>query len=502
MTITLSKQLRNTRHYRWWAYVAIAIGLFVTVMDQSGVTIALPRIADHFSVDIPTVQWITLIYVLTISALLMPMGRLSDIIGRKRVYIIGLAIFMAAAALGGSAQNFPILLAAKALQGVGGAAIQANAMAMILEAFTERERGKAVGLHMAVIGTGAISGPIFGGLLVSELGWRSIFFASIVVGVIALVAATAILRGGASAGQADSGRPRFDWAGAFMSSAVLVSLLLGMTTGYRTGWTEPPIVAAFASAFIFLAAFLWWELRAADPMLDLRMFRSSVFSMGVSARFLSFLGGSAVFFLMPFYLTQALGHTASRAGLMMVAASICMAVAGPVSGRISDRVGTRWLAVLGLALSASAMFIFSGLAVDSSPVHVIIGMVLWGLGMGIFSSANTSAVMGSVPRDTYGITTAFLNVARTSANVTGIALATTIITITMGSLGYEPSLAAVSQDGGEGVRTAFVSGLNRALMTSGFLMVVAMMLSTLRGEAPAVSPVPTHAGAAQRRQHS
>ena len=471
-------------------------------MDQSGVTIALPRIADHFSADIPTVQWITLIYVLTTSALLMPMGRLSDIMGRKRVYIIGLAIFMAAAALGGSAQVFPLLLAAKALQGVGGAAIQANAMAMILEAFSERERGKAVGLHMAVIGAGAISGPVFGGLLVSELGWRSIFFASIVVGVVALVAATAILKGGVPAGRGDAGRLRFDWAGAFMSSAALVSLLLAMTTGYRIGWTEPPIVAAFTAAFVLLVAFLWWELHAADPMLDLRMFRSSVFSMGVSARFLSNLGSSAVFVLMPFYLIQALGHTAIRAGLMMMAASVFMAVAGPVSGRLSDKVGTRWLAVAGMALSATAMFILSGLAVDSSAVHVIIGMALWGLGMGTFSSSNTSAVMGSVARDTYGITTAFLNVARTSGNVTGIALATTIVTITMGSMGYEPSLAAVSEGGGEGVRTAFVSGLSRALMISGFLMVLAMMLSTLRGEAPAVSPTPTHAGAAQRRQHS
>ena len=485
MTIALgpSNRILRSERYKWWVYAAIAVGMFLTVMDQSGVNIALPRIADHFSADIPTVQWITLGYVLSTSAMLMPLGRLSDMVGRKRVYIIGFVIFMGAAALGGSAQTFYLLIGAKVIQGIGAAGIQANGMAMITEVFPERERGKALGMYMTVIGTGSISGPIIGGLLVSGLGWRSVFFASIPVGFLALAAALAVLKGGRPVRAGASQKLRFDWPGASLSSAALVMFLLAMTNGHRLGWLSPPIVAGLVMASLLLVAFLWWERRATDPMLDLSFFRSRVFSMGVSARFLSFLGGSAVFFLMPFYLMQALGYPASEAGLMMVPGSICMAIMGPISGRLSDTVGTRWPAVLGMALSASAMFTFTRLTADSSPLHVIIGMMLSGSGMGAFSSPNSSAIMSSLDRAKYGIASAFLNLTRTSANVTGIVVATTMVALTMGSLGYEPSLAAVGGAGGEGVRSAFVTGLNKAFLVSGSLMLLAMALSALRGEA-------------------
>lgn len=507
MTIALgpSNRILRSQRYKWWVYAAIAIGLFVTAMDHSGVNIALPSIADHFSADIPTVQWITLGYVLSTSVMLMPMGRLSDMVGRKRVYVVGFVIFVGAAALGGSAQTFYLLVGAKVIQGIGAAAIQANGMAIIAEVFPERDRGKALGLYMTVIGAGAISGPIIGGLLVSGLGWRSVFYASIPVGFVALAAALAVLRGGAPAQAGASRKLRFDWPGASLSSAALVMFLLGMTNGHRLGWESPAIVAGLVLASLLLLAFLWWERRATDPMLDLNFFRRRVFSMGVSARFFSFLGGSAVFFLMPFYLMQALGYPASKAGLMLVPGSICMAIMAPNSGRLSDRMGTRWPAVLGMALSAAAMFIFTRLTVDSSPVHVIIGMMLFGSGMGTFSSPNSSAILGSLDRRKYGIASAFLNLARTSANVTGIVVATIVVATTMGSLGYEPSLAAVDSAGGEGARSAFVTGLNKTFLVSGSLMLLAMALSMLRGEArptqhAATEPAPASPSSPSNRQ--
>ncbi len=477
-----SKAIVNSPHYKWWAYVAIAIGMFLTVMDQSGVNIALPRIAEHFGADIPTAQWITLSYVLSTSAMLMPMGRVSDIIGRKRVYIMGFLVFMSAAALGGTAQALPVLVGAKIIQGIGSAGIQANGMAMITEVFPERERGKALGLYMTVIGTGSVSGPIVGGLLVSGLGWRSVFFAAIPVGLLATAAALAILQTAVSARGAGGHRLRFDWPGASISSAGLVSFLLAMTNAHRLGWTSAPVLAGFGAAAALLVAFLWWERRATDPMLEMGFFRDRVFSLGVMARFLSFLGGSCVYFLMPFYLIQGLGYPANLAGLMLVPSSLCMAVIGPISGRLSDRLGTRWLAVLGMALSASAMFAFSRLHTNSSPAHVVMGMVLSGCGMGIFSSPNTSAIMSSLGRERYGIVSAFLNLTRTSANVTGVALATTIVVAVMGALGYEPSLAAVSEPGNEGVKGAFVTGMSRAFLVAASFMLLAMVLSGVRGE--------------------
>ena len=489
-----SRRIAKSPHYRWWVYGAIAIGMFLTVMDQTGVNIALPRIAEHFSADIPAVQWITLSYVLSTSAMLMPMGRLSDMVGRKPVYVVGFLVFIGAAALGGFSSTLIGLIAAKIVQGVGAAAIQANGMAMILEVFPDRERGKALGLYMAIIGTGSISGPIIGGLLVSGLGWRWIFFASIPVGLMALVAAAVVLKGPERARAGALKSLKFDWAGATLSSSALISLLLSMTNAHRAGWDSPPIVAGLAIAAVLVAAFLWWERRTSDPMLDLSLFRMKVFTMGVSARFLSFLAGSSVFFLMPFYLMQGLGYPASRAALIMVPGSICMAVIGPISGRLSDKVGTRWLAATGMALSSAGMFLFSRLSVDSAPIDVVSGMILSGSGFGMFSASNTSAIMSSLSKDRYGIVSAFLNLTRTSANLTGVAVAVTIVTLTMASLGHEPSLAAVTEAGGDEVRGAFVSGMSRAFFVAGCLMVLAMVLSALRGEAaPVDAPTPERA---------
>ena len=485
-----SERVLSSPHYKWWAFGAIAVGMFVTVMDQSGVSIALPRIADRFSADIPTVQWITLGYVLSTAAMLMPMGRLSDMVGRKSVYIGGFVVFIAAAAMGGAAQSFAVIIVAKVVQGVGAAGIQANGMAMVAQVFPASERGKGMGMYMAIIGTGSISGPVIGGLLVSALGWRSVFFASIPLGLLAVGTAMVVLRGSDRA--AAAGRPRlgFDWPGASLSSASLVSFLLAMTNGHRLGWDSPAVVAGLALATLLMGVFLWWEGRAEDPMLDLNFFRNKVFSMGVSARFLSFLAGSSIFFLMPFYLIVVLGHPASRAGLMMVPGSLAMAVMGPVSGRLADRFGTRWLAVIGMALSAVAMFIFAGLTVDSSWVHVATGMALSGSGMGVFSSSNTTAVLASMGSEKYGIVSAFLNLTRTSANVIGVVLATTLVTVTMASLGHEPTLAAVSNSEGDGVKDAFVSGLHRAFLTGAGLVLVAMVISAVRGEARAPGRIP------------
>jgi EmrB/QacA subfamily drug resistance transporter len=476
-----ARRITESPNYHWWVYSAVAVGMFMTVMDQSGLNIALPLIAEHFDADLPTVQWVLLSYVLATSALVMPMGRLSDMVGRKRVLIAGLAVFMSAAIVAGSANWYTLLIMAKVVQAVGAAAIQANGMAMITEAFPERERGKALGMYMTIIGTGSISGPIVGGLLVSGFGWRAVFFAGVPVALVAMAFASVAIRGPLStAGRTH--RLSFDWAGAALSSGALVTFLLAITNAHRLGWGSPAILSGYAGAVVLLSVFVWWERRSDDPMLDMNFFSSRQFSMGASSRGLSFLGNSVVFFMMPFYLVQVMGHPASRAGLLMVPGAICMAVMGPLIGRLSDKLGTRWPAVSGMAMSAAAMLVFSRLDPDSPDSHVVIGMVLSGSGMGAFSSPNTSAIMSSIGRESYGIASAFLNLTRTAANVTGVALATAIVSVTMASMGVEPNLGVVGDEGGARVREAFVEGLRRAFLVAAVFMVAALALSVVRGE--------------------
>ena len=477
-----SKRIIESPHYKWWAYVALGTGMFVAVMDQASLNIALPRIADHFQADIPTVQWVTLGYVLSTSVVFMPSGRLSDMIGRKPVYLAGLAILAGGAVLGGMAPTLTMVLVAKIVQGVGSACIQANGMAMVIEAFSERERGKALGLYILIIGAGLIAGPLVGGLLVSGLGWRAVFFASLPVSAVAMATALAVFRGGRPSRAGGMPAPRFDWAGAGLSTAALTAFLLTITNAYRLGWGSTVIVSGFIVAAALLTAFAWWELHVPDPMLDLSFFRSKVFSLGVWARFMSFVSAAAVNFLMPFYLVQALGYKTSTAGLLMVPSPVFMAIMGPIGGRLSDRVGTRWPAFVSAALSAGAMFMFSRLTLDSSPLHVMIGMIMLGAGAGSFTATNTSGIMSSLGRNKYGIVSAFLNVTRTSADLTGIAVATTIVTLTMASLGQEPSLAAVTGAGGEGARVAFVGGMQKAFLAAGASLVLAAVLSIVRGD--------------------
>ncbi len=483
MTVSLgpSRRIVESAHYKWLAYCAIAIGVFLPVMDQSGVNLAIPRIAERFLLDIPTAQWIVLGYVLSTSALLLPMGRVSDMLGRERVFMSGLIAFIVLGALGGASQSFQALIVAKVLQGMAAAAIQANGMAMVMDVFPRSDRGQAIGLYMTIIGTGSISGPIIGGLLVSAFDWRAIFYAGVPVGLVAFLAAALVLRRTSrrdGAGLLGS----FDWMGAILSSSALVSFLLAMTNAYRLGWSSPLVVSGLIIAVVMIGSFVFWERSASNPMFDLGLFRNALFSIGISARSLSFLAGSSVFFLMPFFLIQVLDYSARDAGLMMLPGSLLMAAMGPISGRLSDSIGTRWLAAAGMALSASAMLVFSRLGVDSPAIHVMVGMALSGAGMGTFSSTNTSAITIGLGRERYGIVSALLAVARTASNVTGIALATTIVAFTMASMGYEPSLAAVSEGSGQGLREAFVAGIHRVYLVAAGLAVTAMVLSVARGE--------------------
>ena len=466
---------------KWQAFSAIAVGMFLAVAEQTGVAIALPQIADDFKVNIPAVQWITLGYVLSTSAAFMPVGRLSDIVGRPKVYTAGFVGFIAMAIVAGLSQAFWMLLVAKVVQGLVSAGIQANAMAIVTEAFPKRERGRAIGLYTTTVGVGATAGPFLGGVLVNELGWRWLFYASVPLGLLAIAAAVWALRGWPTHAEPGEERGRFDWIGAAASSGTLVSLLLALSNSHRFGWGSGQIVAGLAGAAGLFGFFVWWELRNPHPMIDLRFFVSRYFSLGVAIRFMLFLASAPRVILMPFYLIQVLGYKPQIAGLISASAAVAMASFGAVSGILSERLGPRWLMLAGIVIAGSAMLTFSTLDVDSSPIHAVIALALSGAGMGTFYSPNTSDILSTQSGRTYGITAALLNLTRTTGNVTGIAVSTTVIVVYMAAAGYEPSLSAVAESGGEGVKAAFVNGLSTAFLVSASLLGLAFVLSIVQG---------------------
>ena len=491
--INITRKISAGPSYKWWVYSSVGAAAFITVSDQTGTTLALPRIGQDLNVDIPTVQWMYLIYTLFISALLLPMGRLSDMLGRRRIYTSGLVVFTFGATLAYFADQLPLLLTAKSVQGVGAAMIQANGMALMAEAFPKKQRGTAVGLYMAGIGTGAVSGPVISGLMIDAWGWRSLYLGIAVVGVAEVVFSTCVIRDLVSSSDRrgnSKGIMSFDWTGAGLSAGMLVLFLLSTTYGYRLGWTHYLVLMGFSSAALFLAGFIVRGLKIQDPMIDLTLFKVPVFSLGIAARFLAFMSGSPVYFLIPFYIIQVLGISASRAALFIVPASIMMIITSPLSGKLSDKVGTKWPSVTGLCLWATALLVFTRLEIDSNPVIVSVGMLLLGAGNGIFSSPNTAAVMTVAGDKHYGVVAALVNMVRTSGNLTGIAIGTTIVVTTMNSMGFEPSLSSLmkTNDGGIGTQASielmgsFVKGMNLAFTLGVCFSVCAAVFTAFRPE--------------------
>lgn len=431
-------------------------------------------------------------YALTISSLLLPMGRLSDIVGRKRMYIAGFVIFLVAALLSAAAANIIMLIASRVLMGVGASMTQSTSTAILLSTFGENERGKALGLQISAVGTGAVAGPAVGGIIVEALGWRGVFFTTMALSVIVIVAALVILDRRATDGVKSEGK--FDRLGAFASAAMLIVFLLAMSNGNQFGWRSPIIVGGFVGVIALAAFFVWWELRNPSPMLDVRFFRHKVFAFGVLASMISFMGISSVRFLMPFYLQTVLGYSPGRVGLIIVPAAFGMIIMGPLGGRLSDKYGWMPFNVGGLLFSATGLFILSR-ATETSPVWLIIlGTVTQSIGTGTFGAPNNSSILSVVERSKYGVMAGFLNLVRNSANITGIAVATTIVVSVMASQGFEPNLAAVSDSGGQAVLGAFTSGMKTAYLSMSGLVLVGVAVSLLKGRRPesAVLQVGTH----------
>ncbi len=467
-----------SNNYKWWVLGAISVGLFVSVLDQTAITLAIPVIADHFQADIPTVQWVLLGYILTTSALMLPMGRLSDLVGRKPIYIGGLTLFLLAAMGAGLAPVLSVVIMFKVLQGVGASMIQANSMAIVTSTFPDTERGKAIGLLMTVVGIGGMSGPVIGGAVVEMLGWRFIFFQGVPLGLLSIAISMMVLRPEENRKTANSSNPQgFDWLGAAFSAIALSGFLLCTTFGQEIGWGSPVILGGFLSVFLLAFVFIRWELKTESPMFPLELFQRRKFSFGVIANFLSFINSTSIFFLMPFYFQKVRLYTPLQTGLFLMATPICFSIIGPIAGRLSDALGAKWFIIGGLLISTSSFFGLSRLTDTTPIVLVVMLLVIGGIGMASFFSPNASAVLSSVERPRYGIATAFLNMLRNTATVTGLALVTTIVTTVMTSHGLEPSLSAVGNEAGGASQIAFTGGLKLAFLAACFLNGLAAFVS-------------------------
>lgn len=482
--------------HKWWAFAAVSIGVFMSTLDMSSVNISLPRIMEDLEASLSTIQWVVLAYLLTISSLLLAFGRLADLLGRKKVYIAGFAIFAMGEFVAGLSGSVVQIVLARALAGVGGAMIQANGAAIVASVFPAEERGKALGLNGTVVASGLVTGPTIGGMLTDALGWRSVFFLAIPVGLLAIPLAAWVLQERLISTPRGAKREPFDWLGALLWAAFLVVFLFGLNRAPVLGWSSPVIGALFAASALLLVAFVLVELRNAYPTIRLRLFRIWGFSAGCTASFSSFMGLPASSFLMPFYLQAALGFSARTAGVFMTTVFFTMAVIAPLSGRLSDRYGSRGLATAGLTTMLAALFLLSQVTTAEQRYAPIVGtLMLLGLGIGLFQSPNNSFIFGSVPREHYGVASGFIATMRTTGSSLGITLWGTIVTSRLASQGFEGSLqAAVSNPAIRGqVTPVFLDGVHLAIYGAMAVVFVGILASALRGPQPLPAPVPAPA---------
>ena len=452
--------------HKWWVFLAVGIGTFMSALDGSVVNTILPVLRDFFKSNVASVEWAVVIYLLVVSSLLLTFGRLGDLRGHKGMYVAGFLIFVGASAGCGLASTVTVLVAARTVQAIGAAMLFANSPAILTRSFPPQQRGQALGLQAMMTYLGLTVGPSLGGWLTQSVSWRAVFYINVPVGLLAFTLSLVFIPADKPAAAQTE---HFDWPGAVLFAAGLGALLLGLNQGDAWGWTSPAVLACGAAALILLGSFLRVEMRTPSPMLDLSLFKVRVFSASTASAVLNYVCLYCVIFLMPFYLLQGRGLNPAQAGLLLTAQPIIMAIVAPISGSFSDRIGSRLLATVGMVVMAGGLFLLSSLKPDSANSAILVGLAVTGLGTGIFISPNTSALMGSAPRQRQGIASGILATARNVGMVLGVGLAGAILTSMMASQGA----------GDQALFTAVHTGL---LVGAGVALVGAL-ISLVRGSA-------------------
>ena len=465
--------------HRYRVLAVGAAGIFITVFDTSSSIVALPTLATELATDLPTAQWVIIGNALTIAVLLVPMGRLSDLIGRKRIYVLGCCLFALGALLAAFTSSIYPLIAARVFVGIGSAMTQGTAAAILVGNFEAHERARVLGLQMTGVGLGAIAGPALGGFIVDAVGWRSLFVVTAIAMLSIAVAAQRTLKRRAKRPQRTE--PAFDLAGALLFSTFLAAGLWTLTHAPEAGWLAPVTLGGSGLCAAALLAFILVERRQAAPMIDLALFRNRTFAIGSLSAVVVFMGISAMRFLAPFFLQSVLGFSPSQMGLLLLPGAVVTAVVSPFAGRLADRYGVRLFATLGFAVATSGLFAFAVLDTTTPAWFMVASLMILALGMSAFSAPNSASIINSVDADSHGLAAGFINLCRNTGNVLGIAFGTAIVTLTMARAGLPPSLAAVDVSAGQNVFAAFTSGVRTAAIALiGLSLPVLAVLAAVR----------------------
>jgi EmrB/QacA subfamily drug resistance transporter len=479
--------------YTWLVVGTVCVGAFLGQLDASIAGLVLPTLEETFAAPVATVEWVAIAYLVVLAALVVPFGRLADLAGRKLLYTAGFAVFIVGSALCGFAPSLAWLIVFRVVQAIGAAMLQANSIAIITAAVARRRLGRAIGVQGAAQAIGLSVGPSVGGFLIDGLGWRWVFFIAVPFGILGALLGWLVLP--CTTRVAESERPeRFDWIGAMLLGPSVALLLLALTFANDWGWSSPSFLAVSLLAAITLGGFVASERRAMSPLVDFSLFCARLFTIGILAGLLSYAVLFGSLFLIPFYLERILGRTPAEAGLLLTPVPVALGIMAPLAGSLTDRFGSRLPTVIGMFLSAVALLALAVLPSDAlSTTLLLLGLL--GVGLGLFTPPNNSAIMGTAPQHRLGVAGGILNMTRSLGTSLGVALTGALLAVLLsahsggrveGTINIEPA--------------ALQAAFHQTLLFLAALSALASVLSAVRG-APAPE-APDRVPAARRASYT
>ncbi len=467
----LSGETQTSTTGKWAILFTVAFGTFMATLDSSIVNIALPTIRRSLVAG-DNVEWIVLSYLIVTTSTLLIMGRLSDMYGRKNIYITGFSVFVLGSLLCALSWDIWSLVSFRVVQGLGASMMFAIGPAIISDAFQPHERGKALGLMGTVVAAGSSTGPVAGGLLLEHFGWTSIFYVNIPIGLIAIWRALYILPGNFI-----KRKQQFDIKGAALFFMGVTSLLIGVDLGAEAvyPWDGPIVLSLVTTGIILLISFVFWEKRATAPMLRLSLFSIRPLTAALITAGLGFIANGANIFVIPFYLQMILNMDPQNAGLVMLAGPLTLALAAPLGGYLSDKINTRWIASFGLTITATGYFCLSMLQSDWTSSDVIWRLSLVSLGFGLFQSPNSSSALNATPATERGVASSLVAFTRNLGLVFGIALGAAVWYTFRNSYANENGLGHLDIP-------AQVVGMQMAYRVTSSLVLLAAFISVMRGK--------------------
>ncbi|MNS02873.1 Multidrug resistance protein stp [compost metagenome] len=455
---------------RWFILIAVNLFTFMATLDGSIVNIALPEISGKLSLAVAQTEWVATSYLMAICAAVLFFGKLGDNVGKIRIFKIGTVVFLVGSLLCGFSTSLTFLIISRVIQALGASMTMANNMGIITDIFPGNERGRALGLIGTFVSLGSIAGPSIGGVLVSSLGWEYIFWVNIPIGLVAIGLGWKVLPG-----DLVKSRTRMDLPGsllfAFFILLLFAGLLLGQQTGYDNGWIIASLIVSGAAFLLFL----WVENRSSNPLLQLSLFRNSWFSLSILCGFLVFVSIFCFNILAPFYTQSVMQLSPYHAGFLLMLFPVTMVIVAPLSGALSDKIGSELLTFAGLLVIVTALCGMASLHEGSSLVFVGLWTALLGVGNGLFQSPNNSLVMSKVPRTQLGTAGSINSLIRNIGMVVGITVATTTLFSVMSSQAGRRVIGLIP-----GRPDIFLTGMHTVFIMAACISLVAALLTGWR----------------------